>query len=244
MIRRVDTSSVSLWRPTTEAGVRQCGQYAAYGAGHDFLRFYEDDNGNHLSVLENTAVLDACADSEEMRLFLTMDPEIRYVRTDKATAKCLAKDWGVPFKSEAVMQAPERIVVSDMAVRVSPSEVYPVLCEGFSEGVPPFDSWYADVHHRYRRGLCDCIGVYDGDRLAACAMTVARCETAALIGAVATLPAARGRGYASACVLTLAYELQQDNTKVMLSPKNEYAHRLYTKIGFTTIGEWGSVEKG
>jgi len=244
MIRRVDASAVALWCPTTEAAVRQCGQFAAYGAQHDFLRFYEDDVGNHLSVCEGSAVLDVHGDSEEMRLFLTMDPEIRYVRTDKCTARLLADDWQIPFKTEAVMQAPDVIGSSDIAVRVSPSEVYPVLCEGFTEGIPPFDSWYADVHHRFRRGLCDCIGVYDDDRLSACAMTVARCETAALIGAVATLPQARGRGYASACVLTLAGELQKNNIRVLLSPKNEYAHRLYEKIGFIVVGEWGSVEKG
>ncbi len=244
MIRRVDASAVAAWKPLTEAAVRQCGQFAAYGAEHDFLRFYEDDAGNRLSVSEGAAVLDIRGDSEEIRLFLTMDPEIHYVRTDKETAGLLANDWGVSFKTESVMKAPDTASPSQSAVRVLPSEVYPVLCEGFKEGIPPFDSWYADVHHRYRRGLCDCIGVYDNERLAACAMTVARCESAGLVGAVATLPQVRGRGYASACVLTLAAELQKDNIKVLLSPKNEYAHRLYEKIGFTVIGEWGSVEKG
>lgn len=244
MIRRVYEESVSQWIPLTEASVRQRGLLAAYGAEKEFLRFYEDDNGNHFSVLEDTAVLDGTGDSEEVRLFLTMSPDIRYVRTDKVTAQLLASEWNVGYKSEAVMKAPDGCVCNEAVRMLSPREIYPVLQDGFTEGIPPFDSWYADVHHRYRRGLCDGVGVMEGERAVACAMTVACCEEAALIGAVATRPESRGKGYASACVITLASILQQKNKMVLLSPKNEYAHRLYDKIGFTVVGEWGSVEKG
>lgn len=244
MIRRVYEEFVSRWTAFTEAAVRQRGLYAAYGTEREFLRFYEDDSGNHLSVLEDTAVLDVTGDSEEMRLFLTMSPDIRYVRTDKETARRLASEWNIGYKTEAVMKAPEACVRFDTVCSLEPRAIYPVLQDGFTDGVPPFDSWYADVHHRYRRGLSDCVGVLENDRVAACAMTVACCEDAALIGAVATRPESRGKGYASACVLTLSSMLQQKNKMVLLSPKNEYAHRLYDKIGFTVVGEWGSVEKG
>ena len=244
MIARVGATQVALWTPHDEAALRQCGQFAAYGADTDFLRFYEDDYGNRLSLFDGTAVVCAMADTEEIRLFLTMDPTVSYVRTDVKTAQLLADDWHTAYTTEAVMQAPETADVSEFVQTMPLKDCYDVMLEGFGEAaIPPFDAWYADVHHRYRRGLCRAVGVYEHGQAVACAMTVAECEQAALIGAVATRAAARGRGYASACVLTLAALLQRENKRVLLSPKNEYAHRLYDRIGFTVVGEWGSVQK-
>ncbi len=244
MMRQVGAAEVVRWTPDSEAALRQCGQFAAYGADKGFLRFYEDESGNRLSVFEDAATLFACGDTEEMCLFLTMDPTVCTVRTDAKTASQLAQQWGTTYKTEAVMNAPadakEYEQVSDMPLR----DVYAVLLDGFGEeSLPPFDAWYADVHHRFRHGVCRCVGVYEQDVPVACAMTVAECDTAALIGAVATRPQARGKGYASACVLTLAARLQAEQKQVFLSPKNEYAHRLYDRIGFTVVGEWGSVGK-
>lgn len=243
MIARVSAAQAALWTPDNEAALRQCGQFAAYGADRDFARFYADECGNRLSVLDNAAVLYTTDDAEEMRLFLTMDPMIRSVRTDKATAFLLAKDWGVTADCEAVMQAPADAAISPLVHPLTPREIYSVLCDGFGDSIPPFEAWYADVHHRYRHGLCRVVGIVENDTPVACAMTVAECESAALIGAVATASAARGKGFASACVLTLSAMLHQEQKTVWLSPKNAYAHRLYDRIGFTVVGEWGSVKK-
>lgn len=244
MIARADSATVALWTPDNEAALRQCGQFAAYGADHDFLRFYADDSGNRLSVFENAATLFAVDDAEEMRLFLTMDPTVTSVRTDAKTAQRLAADWGVPLDTEAVMTAPKEAAMFDNVSEIAVRDSYAVLLEGFGDkALPPFDSWYTDVHHRVRHGVCRLVGVYDDGKAAASAMTVAECANAALIGAVATCPSARGKGYASACVLTLAAMLQREGKTVLLSPKNEYAHRLYDRIGFTVVGEWGSVKK-
>ena len=244
MMRQAGAESVVLWTPDTELALRQCGQFAAYGAEQPFLRFYEDDNGNRLSVFENAAFLDAHGDTEELFLFLTMDPTVQTVRTDAQTAADLARLWGVPYKTESVMQAPANASVHDVVAEMPLCDVYGVLLDGFGKDtIPPFDAWYADVHHRFRRGLCRAVGVYENGVPVACAMTVAECDSAALIGAVATCAQARGKGYASACVLMLAATLQAEQKHVLLSPKNEYAHRLYDRIGFTVVGEWGSVDK-
>ncbi len=244
MMRQADAQNVALWTPDTEAALRQCGQFAAYGAEQGFLRFYDDDNGNRLSLFENAACMDVHGDTEEMCLFLTMDPTVQTVRTDAQTAALLAQMWGVSYKTEAVMQAPADAAVHGVVSQMPLRDVYDVLVEGFGkDAIPPFDAWYADVHHRYRRGLCRAVGVYENGVAVACAMTVAECDAAALIGAVATRSQARGKGYASACVLTLSAMLQAEHKRVLLSPKNEYAHRLYDRIGFTVIGEWGSVDK-
>ena len=244
MIAQVTGTTPFTWDPLlSEASLRQCGQYAAYGADRPFLRFYQDDCRNQLSVLDGNATLHVNGDSCEMRLMMTMDPSIQGVRTDAATAAILAREWSVSFETEAVMQAPLVETPSSLVRDISLREMYPVLSEGFQGGLPPFNAWYADAHHRFRRNLCRAVAVYDEEAPVAVAMTVAECDSAALIGAVTTLPQARGKGYASACVLALSHRLQQMNKTVLLSPKNPYAHALYERIGFTTVGEWGYVKK-
>ena len=245
MIVRVYGDTVSQWSARDEASIKQCGQFAAYGAERDFLCFYEDENGNRLSVMDGAATLRAVGDTDEMLLFLTMDPTIHTVRTDRETAQRLSLMWGVSCDSEAVMEAPDHAVIDSHVVICNDlRSIYDVLTESFgSTALPPFDVWYADVHHRVRHGVCRVVGVYEKNECVACAMTVSECADAAHIGAVATRPIARGKGYASACVLTLTAMLQQENKRVLLSPKNAYARTLYAKIGFRVIGEWGCVHK-
>ncbi len=244
MIAQVAGHGPQEWNSTaSEALLKICGQFAAYGADRGFLRFYEDEHGNKLSILDTQATLHASADTEEMRLFLTMDPSVTAVRTDAKTAKLLAKEWGTTPCCEAVMTAPLHADADARAQDVPLRDMYRVLHEGFGNTMPPFDVWYADAHHRFRRDLCRAVAVYEEGTPVAVAMTVAECETAALIGAVATLPSARGKGYASACVLTLSHHLQQLGKTVFLSPKNPYAHALYKRIGFTVVGEWGQVTR-
>ncbi len=244
MITRITGQTPFLWNPiASEASLRQCGQYAAYGPNCAFLRFYQDELGNQLSLFDGNAALHTSGDTSEMCLMLTMDPTVLGVRTDAKTAKQLAEKWGVDFDSEAVMTAPKNAESSPLVRDISLRKLYPVLSEGFAGSLPPFDVWYADAHHRFRRGLCRAVAVYESDQPVAVAMTVAECDKAALIGAVTTLPAARGKGYASACVLSLSHQLQKQNKTVFLSPKNVYAHSLYERIGFTVCGEWGYVRK-
>ena len=78
--------------------------------------------------------------------------------------------------------------------------------------------------------------VKDGVAVAS-AMTVAEWQGGAVIGAVATDPKHRGNGYASRCVTALTRQLQQQNKQVYICPKNEYAKRLYERLGFTECDE-------
>ncbi len=244
MIAQVYEDVVSLWTPDSEAALRQCGQAAAYGASCPFLRFYADEYDNRLSLFDGAATLHVAEQAEDMLLFLTMDPSVRAVRTDRETAAKLAQMWGTAFETEAVMCAPPAVLPQGEAVDTPLRDIYDVLTVGFGDGVlPAFDVWYADVHHRFRRGRCRAVSVREEAVSQACAMTVAECDAAALIGAVATRPTARGKGYASSCVMTLTAMLQAEGKTVWLSPKNAYAHALYERLGFTVVGYWGSVKR-
>lgn len=227
--------------PDTEAAVRIETLRKAY-AGTDVVRCWEDGEGGVLCLMDGHAVLQTERITPEWVLFIAMQPEILSVRTDAASAQALGETVQGAVSCGEVMCAPGRLpdAAADSA---TPREIYPVLQAGFGADAPVFEPWYADVMLRRRRGLCRIVCVREQERAVATAMTVAEGEKTALIGAVATHPDFRRRGYAGACVSALAMALQAEGKRVLLSPKNAGAAAVYAKLGFTVCGTWGSFSK-
>ncbi len=242
MIRAADNQALSVLLPDNEAALRILGTAAAYGTDRPFCRFWTDENGGALMIAEGVATLHAPPCADEWLTFLTMSPEVHTVRTDAKTARELAALWGVQAECGEVMRAGD-VSVCGAATVTPPAPLYPLIASVFGEAVPPFDGWYADVHHRLRRGRFHARAVREGGEVRSCAMTVAECDAAALLGAVATHPAARGRGLASACVTALTHDCRQNGQEVYISPKNAAAAALYARLGFTVCGEWGKVQR-
>lgn len=232
--------------PATEAGIRIAGLLEAYGPDCPFVRFWQTDEGGRIALLDGMAVVEQQTQTgrEELCLFLTMQPEIQAVRTDADLAAALAERWETKAKTGPVMRLEgERLPDNRVQAPASPRSVYPLLARCFQEGLPAFDSWYVDVSHRLRHGGCHMAVLNDSQGLAATAMTVAECRSAALLGAVATRPDCRGRGYATACVSTLAHAMRKEGKSVWICPKNPAAQRLYERLHFTVCGDWGVVSK-
>lgn len=255
MIRQTDGAGWSFPAPATEAALRIAGQWTAYGGTCPFLTFWEADGGSRLSRMEDTAFLALAAegDREEALLFLSMLPEAHTVRTDGDSARRLAALYaqnGVPavLKTGAVMRLDDAghfpaHCSGNLVTDCSPREIYPLLTACFGETMAAFDGWYVDVSHRLRHGVCHIAAVREEECLVATAMTVAECDTAVLLGAVATHPDWRGQGLASACVGALAGQAQAVGKAVWICPKNPGAQRLYAKLGFAVCGEWGTVTR-
>ena len=125
----------------------------------------------------------------------------------------------------------------------SPRDMYPVLSAVFTENLPPFDSWYVDVSHRVRHGLCHVAGIRRGEELAAVAMTVAETGNGAVLGSVATMPAYRRQGLSTACIGSLIAAVQDENPEktIWIIPKTDYAENFYRKLGFFACGEVGKI---
>lgn len=228
----------------TEISIRIESLWRSYGAAHSFVRFWKGSTGSLVAWMDGLALVSAAdeEDWDELVLFLTMQPDVRQVRTDGNTARLLADRWGsVPQTGQVMRLKTKAVPCSSVTGPESPRSLYPLLKQCFGESVPPLDCWYPDVSHRLRHGTCHIAVREEAGDICSSAMTVAEGERAALLGAVATRPEDRGKGYAGSCVMTLASWIQKQDKQVWISPKNELAKRLYSRLGFEICGEWGMV---
>ena len=244
MIRLFNESDMKSLVPHSEAAVRILGRLSAYGIDCGFSPCWtlvrEGAAAAFLSIMDGNGVVAGDVD-EELLTFIGMKPELCAIRTSRKNGELIEKlGWSAVYG--VVMTLGDAVEVPELIPdALLPREIYPVLESCF--GDLGFDGWYVDVSHRIRHGCCRIAGIKEGDTVACCAMTVSECDGAALIGAVGTLPQSRGRGYASSVVLHLAREFDGEGKRVLLSPKNEGARRLYEKIGFVECGEWAELRR-
>lgn len=240
MIVQISVSDLPKATPETEPMVRIAALADAYGDGRPFCRFYRSERG-YAALFENTAFVQSCAADEELMLFLQMTPEVQKVHSHADFAEKLAARVGTVAHLFAAMRLEKALAPPAEIGDPKFAEIYPLLKENF-EDTPPFDVWYADVHHRYRRGRFHAVAVECEGECLSTAMTVAEGEQAVLLGGVATRMDARRRGYATRCVSQLAAAMRQTGRAVWIVPRHEAAERLYRSIGFETAETVGVTE--
>lgn len=117
-------------------------------------------------------------------------------------------------------------------------EIFELLCEcGFEMG--DYSAFLADVCARLNKGTAK-LACIDDNGLQACAFKLFIGQKSVLLGAVATRETARGKGYASALVRSLAGE--EKNRKVFLFCRNDGLLNFYSKTGFAECGRWAIAE--
>ena len=113
-------------------------------------------------------------------------------------------------------------------------ELYELLRDcGFELG--DFGSFAADYCSKLNKGTAK-LAVIANERLDACASALFIGKNCVLLGAVATRESARGKGYASETVTSLANSFE-DKT-VYLFCRNDSLLAFYKKMGFEYDGKW------
>lgn len=119
-------------------------------------------------------------------------------------------------------------------------KVYDLLCDcGFELG--DYGAFLSDVCSRLNKGTASMIAVEENGSLCACAFALFEGEKSVLLGAVATSPESRGRGFASAIVGEIAEK--KSDKDVFLFCRNDGLEAFYCGIGFETIGKWAVVRR-
>lgn len=114
-------------------------------------------------------------------------------------------------------------------------EIHTLLTEcGFELG--DYKAFLADICARLNKSTASLVAAETEGKLSACAFALFEGEKSVLLGAVATSPAARGRGYASKLVGTLAESKKEK--EVFLFCREDSLAEFYKKIGFETVGRW------
>lgn len=226
----------------SEAAIRITAAYETYGLNTRFLQIFADETDTRMSLMDGVAVLDSPNGlNDEWICFISMQPDVKVVRTDAAAAAALAKAWGVSYKSGDFMTYSGPALGSSIQTQVSRFEdLYAFLCDYFA--LPPFDSWYVDVSHRVRHGCCHIASVIRDNQVVCNAMSVAETTRDVLLGAVATHPQWRRQGLAAGCVEDLIGQLS-GTRRIHISPVDDRARHLYEKIGFSVSGSWGEVAR-
>ncbi len=128
----------------------------------------------------------------------------------------------------------------DVLTDYDKKEIYALLTDcGFELG--EYNSFLADVCARLNKSTASLVAKETDGKLSACAFALFEGEKSVLLGAVATSHAARGRGYASKLVGTLAESKKEK--EVFLFCREDSLAEFYKKIGFETIGKWAIHSK-
>jgi GNAT superfamily N-acetyltransferase len=227
----------------TPFGCKICSAAAAYGLLEPFEQFWVQDGGTILAKTDSTAVLveGERMDVEELRAFLcTLD--LKNLSCSEETAEHL----GLPVSSrgEIMVLRPKHTVrdtYADAKTNPSPREIYAVLQQAESPTfpVPEFEPFYMDLSFRTRHGAALSVGIYQGERLASCAVCTSITQHAAVIAAVACVPGLRRRGYGRTAVAALAEKLNRDNIYIFRADgENE---SFYRSLGFGPYGRWAEL---
>lgn len=123
----------------------------------------------------------------------------------------------------------------DVLTDYDKKEIYALLTEcGFELG--DYNSFLADVCARLNKSTASLVAEENEGKLCGCAFALFEGEKSVLLGAVATSPAARGKGCASKLVGTLAEN--KKSKEVFLFCREDSLVNFYKKIGFEPIGKW------
>ena len=223
-----------------------CAQQA--GTAESF--FFSGEIPAALSLAGNilTVVSPGVPPAEELARFVLDHPEIDEVHASLSAAAAVRTRLGGTLESSWFMTCPSlREPPPDPLVQFHPD---PPLEEVFSllRASHPFyavhldwDRWSAELNLWQEKGLTALFGLYLGEHLAGTGRILSRDDQTGTVGAVAVLPADRGRGYGARLSAFLTRRIQAEGRRAVLMSGYDEVAALYRSIGYVEAGRWGEL---
>ena len=227
MISLINDKNELSFLPADPYSARITALAETYGTEHSFAMFWvQKINGISVAAISRvdgnmTLCCTEDTDFDELSCFINA-AGFSSVTFD---AKFVGKLGITPQKTSYTVRYTGGAEISDGILSdYDKKEIYSLLCEcGFELG--DYSAFLADVCARLNKATASLAAIEDGGRLCACAFALFEGEKSVLLGAVATNPAARGKGFASKLVGTLFC-------------RNDSLAQFYAKIGLETVGKW------
>lgn len=227
-------------------GTRIYSHFLSYGYEFDFVDFWVQVNEYGavtvaICKLDGDFVLQLSSDSDfdEISMFLGFQDKLS-VTLDYKFNKNLNLDYSFCSCGDILTYMGNgKTVLNYKRIIPELKEYYTLLslCKSEDFYVPDYLNFLSDVTRRINRNLCNISGVVEGDKLVSCAMTVSQTDFSVILGAVATHPDYRKKGYAGCIVKNLAEEFS-GSKNVYIYTTVERNTRFYESIGFEVSGKW------
>lgn len=202
----------------------------AYGTGFDFCRFFVNDTGSVMLLINSTLLITGeHFERDELLAFADMNRPFRIEGSDKAIELLTGIDgYQKLHRTIFRLKADENSSVDESDINFQPKldDVYRILSEGFPN-LLDYQLWLADTSHRVRHGLSRVFSYKD----ATTASIVYDIDGYVLVGQVATKISARGSGYARVFLNWLADYLSKQNKTAFLYALDT-RESFYREIGF------------
>lgn len=207
----------------------------SYGLQYDFAEFWiQYENDMPVTAISKfygdmTVYATAQTDFDELKEF--------FMITGFSSVLCEREIFPDSYSGIVMEKISEN---ADVKAEVNPnlSEVYRLLesCKSDNFEVPSYKDFILDMSHKIRHETALCVGVREGEKLVATAMTVAQSETCAIIGAVATDENYRYSGYGKKCVQALCHLL--NGRKIFIMRDESENECFYKSMGFENKGKF------
>lgn len=243
MVRLIEDIKSLDFLPADPYAARITALALTYGTEHSFAMFWvQEIDGNPVAAVSRvdgnmTVCCDENAEFEELSAFINAVGFIS-LTCDLAVMKNLGFEavktsFTVEYKGGATLGTTPK--TSDCDIR----KIYNLLCLcGFELG--DYGAFLADVCARLNKGTATLSAITDNGEPRACAFALFEGAKSVLLGAVATDPSARGKGFASEIVGALAEE--KSDKRVFLFCREDSLADFYAGIGFKKVGCWAISE--
>ncbi len=213
----------------------------AYGTGYDFCRFYLNDGGSVILLINSTMLIDGDSfEKEELQSFVHMYRPFRIEGSSVGIELLYGIDGYRKLHRTAFRLTPDEYPdIDETQIDTAPSldDVYTILAEGFPN-LLDYPMWLTDVSHRVRHGISR-VFCYKGSTTASVIYDI---NGFVLVGQVATKASARGSGYARTLLKWLAAQLEKEGKIALLDALDTRAS-FYREIGFEVYSDEYVLER-